>query len=47
MEEGWQKIQTRGVIILQTEKYGLVGVLPIGMSQISSVTVEKEVKVGA
>lgn len=44
---GWQNIETRGCIIIETEKYGLVALLPIGMSQVSSVNFEKTVKVGA
>lgn len=40
-------IETRALIVLDTKKYGLVAVLPIGMSQISSVELEISVKVGA
>lgn len=43
----WESIETRGCVILETEKYGLVALLPIGMSQVSSVNFEKTVKVGA
>lgn len=43
---GWQNIETRGCIIIETEKYGLVALLPIGMSQVSSVNFEATVKVG-
>ena len=43
---GWQNIETRGCVIIETEKYGLVAVLPIGMSQVSSVNFEDTVKVG-
>jgi phosphatidylserine decarboxylase len=43
---GWQMIETRGCVILETEKYGLVALLPIGMSQVSSVNFEDTVKVG-
>lgn len=43
---GWQNIETRGCVILDTEKYGLVALLPIGMSQVSSVNFEKTVKAG-
>lgn len=45
-EPGWQMIETRGYVVLDTEKYGLVAVLPIGMSQISSVCFEDTVKIG-
>jgi len=43
---GWQNIETRGCVIIETEKHGLVALLPIGMSQISSVNFEDTVKVG-
>lgn len=43
---GWQNIETRGCVIVETEKYGLVALLPIGMSQVSSVNFEETVKVG-
>ena len=33
----WESIETRACVILQTEKYGKVALLPIGMSQICSV----------
>lgn len=33
---GWQMIETRDCVIIDTEEYGLVAVLPIGMSQICS-----------
>ena len=42
----WQAYETRGCVILETEKYGLVAVLPIGMGQVSSVNWEPTVKVG-
>ncbi len=44
---GWQSIETRACVIIDTEKYGLVAVLPIGMSQVSSVNFEDTVKVGS
>jgi phosphatidylserine decarboxylase precursor len=44
---GWQNIETRGCVIIETEDYGLVALLPIGMSQVSSVNFEKAVQVGA
>ena len=43
---GWQNIETRGCIIVETEKHGLVALLPIGMSQVSSVNFEDTVRVG-
>jgi phosphatidylserine decarboxylase precursor len=44
---GWQFIETRGYVVIQTMKYGLVAVIPVGMSQVSSVNFEPNVKVGA
>ena len=44
---GWQSIETRACVIVDTGKYGLVAILPIGMSQVSSVNFEETVKVGA
>ncbi len=44
---GWQMIETRDCVIVDTEEYGLVAVLPIGMSQICSCNFEDSVKVGA
>ena len=44
---GWQMIETRGCVILETREYGLVALLPIGMSQVSSVNFEDTVKVGS
>ena len=46
-EPGWQMIETRGYVIVETEEYGLVAVMPIGMSQVSSVNFEENIKVGA
>ena len=43
---GWQSIETRGLVVIDTEEYGLVAVLPIGMSQISSVNFVPELAVG-
>ena len=43
---GWQMIETRDCVILDTEKYGLVAVLPIGMSQICSCNWEENLTVG-
>jgi len=43
---GWQSIETRACVIVDAGEYGLVAVLPIGMSQVSSVNFEPEVKVG-
>ncbi|MDO4458854.1 MAG: phosphatidylserine decarboxylase [Clostridia bacterium] len=43
---GWQSIETRDCVILDTE-YGLVAILPIGMSQVSSCNWEDTVVPGA
>jgi phosphatidylserine decarboxylase precursor len=45
--EGWQFIETRGYAIVETERYGLVAAIPVGMSQVSSVNFEASVKPGA
>ena len=45
-EPGWQNIETRGCVIIENETYGLVALLPIGMSQVSSVNFEDTVKAG-
>lgn len=44
---GWQMIETRDCVIVDTDEYGLVAILPIGMSQICSCNFEDSVKVGA
>lgn len=44
--EGWQFTQTRGYVIVDTGKYGLVALIPMGMAQVSSVNFEENVKVG-
>lgn len=43
---GWQMIEARALVVVETEDYGLVAVMPIGMSQISSVRLEKELRPG-
>ena len=45
-DTSWQSIETRGLVIVETDGYGLVAVMPIGMSQVSSVTFEDTVQVG-
>lgn len=44
---GWQNIETRACVIVETEEYGLVAILPIAMSQVSSVNFEDTVVPGA
>ncbi len=43
---GWQFSQTRGYVIVDTGKYGLVALIPMGMAQVSSVNFEDDVNVG-
>lgn len=43
---GWQAIETRGCVIIDTEVFGLVALLPIGMSQVCSVNWEANITVG-
>ena len=43
---GWQSIETRGLAIIETAHYGLVAVMPIGMSQVASVNFEPDLQVG-
>jgi len=40
---GYQFTQARGLLILESDSVGLVAVLPIGMAQVSSVTLTPEV----
>ncbi len=44
-ETGFQMIETRSCVILETEKFGLVAVLPVGMSQVCSCNWEKNLKI--
>ena len=43
---GWQMIETRDCVVIDTEEYGLVAVLPVGMSQICSCNWEEGLAVG-
>lgn len=43
---GWQTLETRACVILQTDDYGLVALLPIGMAAVGSVNLESNVKAG-
>ena len=43
----WQAIETRGCVILETEEYGLVALLPIGMWPVSSVNFKDDLHVGS
>ena len=33
----WQSCETRGVVLIDTEEYGLAAMIPVGMGQVSSV----------
>ena len=44
---GWQSIETRGCVVIDMRgNFGIAAVLPVGMSQVSSVNFEESVKVG-
>lgn len=43
---GWQFSQTRGSVVVETDDYGLVALIPMGMAQVSSVNFEDNVTVG-
>lgn len=45
-DPGWQSIETRDCLIMDTE-YGLVAILPVAMSQVSSCNWEETLTVGA
>jgi len=44
---GWQTLETRGCVIVDTEEYGLVALLPIGMVVVGSVNFEDHIQPGA
>lgn len=44
---GWQSIETRGCVILETANYGLVALMPIGMVAVGSVNFEENVVPGS
>jgi phosphatidylserine decarboxylase precursor len=43
---GWQMLETRGCVILETDEYGLVALLPIGMATVGSVNLEENIREG-
>lgn len=43
---GWQSLETRGRLILETPEFGLVALMPIGMSPVSSVSFESGLQPG-
>ena len=44
---GWQSIETRGIVIIETDNGGLAAIIPVGMCQVSSVNFEDNIAVGA
>lgn len=45
-EPEWQSIETRGCVIVETESFGNVAVIPIGMCQVSSVNFTGGLEIG-
>ncbi|MEL7146607.1 MAG: phosphatidylserine decarboxylase [Bacteroidota bacterium] len=43
---GWQSVETRGCVIIETAEYGFVALLPIGMAVVGSVNFEENVVPG-
>lgn len=43
---GYQALETRATVILETDEHGLVAIMPIGMSPVSSVNIEPAIKEG-
>ena len=43
-EPGWQILETRGLVILETERYGLVAVMPLGMAKATYPMVTRIIK---
>lgn len=46
-ETGFQMVETRACFIIETEQYGLVALLPIGMSQICSINFDEGIQIGS
>ena len=38
----WQSCETRGVVLIETEEYGMAALIPVGMGQVSSVNLVVE-----
>ena len=45
-EPGWETAETRSCLILGTDEFGLVAILPIGMSQVCSVNFSEGIETG-
>lgn len=43
---GWQSLETRACVMIETENHGLVALLPIGMSHVCSINFEKHIRPG-
>jgi phosphatidylserine decarboxylase precursor len=43
---GWQSVETRGCVILETDEFGLVALMPIGMAVVGSVNFEDNISPG-
>ena len=43
---GWQSVETRGCVIVETKEFGLVALMPIGMGAVNSVNLEKTITPG-
>ena len=43
---GWQSVETRGCVIVETKEFGLVALMPIGMAAVSSVNLEETITPG-
>ena len=43
---GWQSYETRGCVLIETDRHGLCAVLPVAQGQVSSVHFTENVKVG-
>ena len=43
----WEFFQTHGYVVVDTKKYGLVALIPVGMGLVSSCNFEKNVTVGS
>jgi phosphatidylserine decarboxylase precursor len=43
----WEFFQTNGYVVVDTKKYGLVALIPVGMGLVSSCNFEKNVTVGS
>jgi phosphatidylserine decarboxylase len=43
---GWQTLETRGRVILETDDHGLIALMPVGMAAVGSVNLESNVTAG-